>query len=138
MNQNNDIISKTTVGIDILQDLLHKYYVENIKMDSILNVRFLLGKNAQMNWSIYKASNHNDTVFHLDKFPSPYVIINVPIDNLTNEHIYVAALLCKSKSKYKTQPNIGVLYTSISNTMLGTKPGSFIINSNNKKKVIYV
>ena len=100
--------------------------------------KYLLGKNAADNWKIYKESSQADTVFHLDKFSSPYVIVNLPIAELTPEHINTAAELCKSKSKYKNMSNIGVMYTPISNTILGDALGSFIISSNHKVKVIYI
>jgi len=131
-------IIKSSINTNILINIFKSHYGENADSSSIIHSRFLLGKNAEHNWDIYKASNPADTVFHLDKFPSPYVIINVPIDNLTKEQIYVAALLCKSKSKYKKMANIDILYTSISNTHLGTKSGSFIIDNNHKKLMINV
>lgn len=106
--------------------------------DSKDTVTYRVGKNATDNWKIYKESSHFDTVFHLDKFSSPYVIVNVPINELTMEQIMTAATLCKSKTKYKNVPNIGVMYTPIANTVLGLKLGSFIISSNHKTKTIYV
>ena len=101
-------------------------------------VKYLVGKNAVDNWKIYKESSQTDTIFHLDKFSSPYIIVNVPITDLTNEQIYTAANLCKSKTKYKNIPNLGVMYTSISNTTLGTNVGAFHITSNRKVKVVNV
>ncbi|XWV26021.1 hypothetical protein QJ857_gp1059 [Tupanvirus soda lake] len=128
---------KNIVSMDTLQTLINQY-APAMDTSTIFTARFLLGRNADNNWDIYKASNQTDTIFHLDKFPSPYVIINVSIENLTSQQIMVAALLCKLKSKYKSLNNIGVLYTPVSNTLLGSKPGSFIINSNHKKCVINV
>lgn len=103
-----------------------------------LDIIITIGKNAANNWEIYKSSKGSDTIFHLDKFPSPYVIINKPIDELSTPIIEFLAKLCKSKTKYKNVPNIGVLYTLVSNTTLGVKIGSFIINSNRKKNIIHV
>lgn len=99
---------------------------------------YLIGKNAVENWELYKKSQKTDTIFHLDKFSSAYVIINVEINKLTIEQINTAANLCKSHSKYKNVPHIGVFYTSISNTKLGKEIGSFIIISNRKTKTIKV
>ena len=103
-----------------------------------IEIKYVVGKNAVDNWKIYKESSQTDTIFHLNKFSSPYVIINVPFKDITNEQIYTAAQLCKSKSKYKNLPNLGVLYTSISNTSLASKPGAFHINSNRKVKVVNI
>ena len=99
---------------------------------------YTIGKNAEDNWKIYRESSQTFTIFHLDKFSSAYVIVNVLMEDLTNQQIYTAADLCKSHSKYKNVPNTGVMYTSISNTHLGNKPGAFIVNSNKKVKVVYV
>lgn len=98
--------------------------------------KYIVGKNMEDNWKIYKGSSQKDTVFHLDKFSSPYVIVNVPVDQLSTQQINIAASLCKEKSKYKNLPSLGVMYTSIANTKLGTKVGSFIVASNRKRKVV--
>lgn len=123
---------------EVLRNLLVNYFGQDVDTKSITDSIFLFGKNAQDNWNIYKASKQTDTIFHLDKLSSPYVIINVPMEFLTKEQIYAAALLCKSKSKYKNMANIGILYTPISNTVLGFVPGSFIVLSNHKKTVVNV
>ena len=99
---------------------------------------YIVGKNKEDNWKIYKESNQNYTIFHLDKFSSPYVIVNIPINDLTAAQINNAAQLCKSNSKYKNLPNLGVMYTSISNTKLGTNIGSFVVTSRRKTKVIHL
>ena len=141
---------------DYLQNIWHKIHGESGSVMP-LDINLLVGKNASNNWEIYKLSNLGlgsvaentsqvnpargnqiDTIFHLDKFPSPYVIINKPIEELSTELIIFAATVCKSKSKYKNVPNIGVLYTPISNTIIGDKVGSFIIVSNRKKHVIHI
>ena len=145
-----DLLSKYTVqidffkifGIDLTLSAERQVMLGSKAPPSITtneqNPRFLIGKNAEINWQIYKASDGLDTIFHLDKFPSPYVILNIPIELLTKEQINAAALLCKSKSKYKNITNIGIMYTPISNTNLGIRTGEFIIKSNRKKKIIFV
>jgi hypothetical protein len=122
----------------ITLELLVKSFFPSMDTCSVLQARFLLGKNAESNWSIYKVSSPNDTIFHVDKLSSPYVIVNIPMDKLTKEQIYAAAILCKSKSKHKSCHNLEILYTPISNTYLGDKVGLFIIKSENKKKIIKV
>ena len=107
-------------------------------ISSVAQARFLLGKNAESNWNIYKASEQTDTIFHVDKLSSPYVIVNVPVDDLSREQISAAAILCKSKSKHRLHHDLEILYTPISNTYLGDKLGMFIIKNNNKKKIIKI
>lgn len=103
---------------------------------SELNI--LIGKNAIDNWKIYKESGPTDTIFHLDKFPSPYVIANKPIADLTTEQINEAAILCKSRSKYKNMGKIGVMYTAKSNTVLGDIVGEFVVKSNKRKFLVNI
>lgn len=100
--------------------------------------KYTIGKNAEDNWKIYRESSQTHTIFHLDKFSSPYVIVNVAMQDLDNQKIYTAANLCKDNSRYKNIAHLAVMYTSISNTHLGKKPGSFIINSNHKVKIVHV
>ena len=107
-------------------------------MDTNNETIYFVGKNSEDNWRIYKESNQNDTIFHLNKFSSPYVIIKIPIKDITNQQIYTAANICKQNSKYKNLPKVSVMYTPISNTRLGNKVGSFTTISNHKVKVINV
>lgn len=123
-----------------MSNYLQNIWREIYRPESIMppDINLLVGKNASNNWEIYKLSNQTDTIFHLDKFPSPYVIINKPIAELSTELIQFAATICKSKTKYKNVPNIGVLYTPISNTTIGDKVGSFVVVSNRKKHVVHI
>lgn len=132
-----DDIQKYKLNMTTINKLLNEY-AGGINTNNLENINFLLGRNAASNWYIYHNSDQSDTIFHLDKFSSPYVIVNLPIDQLTREQILVASIICKKKSKYKNVPEIGILYTSVSNTRLGESLGTFIIKSNNKKKLIYI
>lgn len=115
-----------------------KEYDYNFNMESLENTLFLVGTSASTNWDMYRHCMQTDTIFHLNKFSSPYVIVNLPINQLSNEQILAAAIICKRKSKYKNVPNVGVIYTPISNTVLGNEIGSFVIRNNHKKKLIIV
>jgi hypothetical protein len=130
-------ITKNIVAENMLKLLASKYY-PTMDISAVLSCRILLGKNAENNWTIYKLSDRSDTIFHLEKFSSPYVIINIEIDKLTPEQICMAALLCKSKSKYKALDNIKVFYTPLSNTILGDILGSFVIKNHHKKYIINI
>ena len=101
-------------------------------------VKFVVGKNDRDNWRLYRESGQDSTIFHLDKFSSSYVIVEVPVDKLTPAQILDGARLCKSHSKYRDVPKIGVMYTSRSNTHLGDKVGEFIVKSNRKRRVVVV
>jgi len=94
------------------------------------------GKSAKHNWDIYKESDELDTVFHLHNLTSPYVIIDVPINELTDEQILECSILCKNKSKHKHLNRLDVMFTSISNTKIGKVIGSFIILDERQVKFI--
>lgn len=128
-------IAKNILVVDKIKSLLD---LNEMECSEISNMCILLGSNAENNWEIYKESSKDNTIFHLDKFSSPYVIVDVPIDKLSKNQINIIARLCKIKSKYKSLSRLGVLYTSISNTILGDNVGSFHILSSRKKKVVYV
>lgn len=117
---------------------MHNMYGVTFDFDLNTNIRYVVGKSASDNWTIHRASSQSDVVFHLDKFSSPYVIVNVPLTDLTNDQIRLAAYLCKMYSKHKAHNNLGVLYTPISNTKLAHEVGSFNIVSNKKKRIIYL
>lgn len=104
----------------------------------VLDFNIVFGKNATDNWRIYKAASQTSTIFHLDSFSSPYVIIDIPFVDLDKAQVIKAANLCKSKSKYKNIKNLVVFYTPISNTYLGNTVGTFFIKSSGKKKVISI
>jgi predicted ribosome quality control (RQC) complex YloA/Tae2 family protein len=96
------------------------------------------GKNATHNWKLFNEASPNDTLFHLDKFPSGFVIINKPIEELTDEQVIECARLCKNNTKYRNFPKISVFYTSISNLRKGDFVGSLTLISNKKKKYIHI
>lgn len=126
-----DYLIPTNRIIDILD-----YYDEEIS-DCFSDVNYYVGTNAEDNWNLYRASSQSFTIFHLDKFSSPYVVIDQEIDNLNQKHLNLASLICKYYSKYKNVPNINIMYTPISNTSLGDTIGSFIVKNNKKKKVYH-
>ena len=72
------------------------------------NILFYIGQNAQDNWDILEHSlkiNENYLWFHLNSFPSPYVIMCSTLEDICsndiNDIFYYAGDLCKQNSKYK-------------------------------------
>ena len=93
---------------------------------------FQIGENANDNWDILKKSKQNWIWFHLDNFPSPYVILAEPIKSLKKnnnfkEIINYGCLLCKENSKYSNQ-KVKVIWTTCKNVSLGNKPGEALIS----------
>ena len=95
------------------------------------NYIFYIGQNAKENWELLdKLSKINNEYiwFHLNSFPSPYVIVNSTISDLSksshlDDVLLFGSQLCKDYSKYKYLSN-GIL-ADIAPTILhimGLKP----------------
>ena|ERR1700747_714764 len=97
-------------------------------MNEIIEPIIKRGKNAKNNWEIYDEAEQFHTIFHIDNLTSPYVIINLPMNELTNQQIAECGNLCKEHSKHK-HIKVTMLYTEISNTYKGNVLGQFIIKS---------
>lgn len=103
-----------------------------------MNDLIIIGHSATDNWKILSEASQNDTIFHLDGFPSPYVIIKKSMNELEKKEIITAALACKSKSKYKSINKVSILWTPVSNVTKGKVTGEFIIKSNKQVKTIVI
>lgn len=105
------------------------------------NIQFVIGQNAEDNWNIldeaYKINN-NFIWFHLNSFPSGYVIMystNEELrDNSFNDYLNYGASLCKQNSKYKNLKDIKICYTSLKKLSKTQKIGEVTIKG--KKNII--
>lgn len=95
----------------------------------------IIGKNKEDNWKIFSEASNTDMWFHLDKFPSCYVVLK---GEHSKERIQLAAELCKNNTKYRNLKNVAVIYTEISNLKKGTEIGEVIIKNNKKVKKIII
>jgi predicted ribosome quality control (RQC) complex YloA/Tae2 family protein len=95
----------------------------------------IIGKNKEDNWKIFSEADPMDLWFHLDKFPSCYVILK---GDYSKERIQLAAELCKNNTKYRNLKNVAVIYTEKSNLKKGTNVGEVIIKNNKKVKKIII
>lgn len=109
------------------------------------NIKFFIGKNAQENWDLFENSqkiNLDYIWFHLNSFPSPYVIMYSTINELKllhsqNEIIDIlnyGASLCKENSKYKFLNDLKIIYSPLKKLKKGNKIGEIIISG--KKSII--
>ena len=109
------------------------------------NIKFIIGTNAKENWEILdnmKNLNEDYLWFHLNSFPSPYVIMNCTKNEM--EKIYnknqikdileFGAKLCKENSKYKFLNDLKILYMPLKKLEKGEKIGEVIISG--KKNII--
>ena len=84
------------------------------------NIQFTFGQNAQDNWNILEQLekiNNNYIMFHLNSFPSCYVIMHSTFEDLKdascNDFLIYGAQLCKNNSKYKNFTNLKICYSSL-------------------------
>ncbi len=105
------------------------------------NINFFIGQNANENWNIFDESlkiNNDFIWFHLNSFPSPYIIMHSTIEDISNDDLqdilYYAANLCKDNSKYKNLKDLKICYTSLKKLEKTTKIGEIIIKG--KKNII--
>ena len=99
-----------------------------------LNIQFSVGQYAQDNFDIIENANPQDIWFHIDDNASCHVIACLPNDIVFQKKqlMYIikqGAILCKQFSKYKSQKNVAIVYTSIKNVTMTNHTGSVIIQS---------
>lgn len=100
------------------------------------DISFVLGKNSRENWEIldeYSKINSNYIWFHLNSFPSGYVIMlseNINDYNLLN----YGALLCKDNTKYRNLKDLKICYTTLNKLKKTNKIGEVKISG--KPKII--
>jgi predicted ribosome quality control (RQC) complex YloA/Tae2 family protein len=95
------------------------------------NTVYWVGRNSQDNWDTIKSSNQEWVWFHLEKFPSPHVVICKNLDDITDDEVNTACELVIEYSKYKFN-NIGIVHCQIKNLILGTDIGSVTFKSYKK------
>jgi phosphoketolase len=83
-------------------------------------IQFVVGTDAQDNFNIIDAAELTDMWFHLSGYSSCHVIAKMPHDIALDKKqklqiIKQGALICKQNSKRKSEQNVDVIYTTISN-----------------------
>ena len=111
------------------------------------NVKFYIGQSAKENWQLLddsKRINVNYIWFHLNSFPSPYVIMHSTIDELTNvidisdsdisidKFLVYGATQCKEYSKYKFLKDLKIMYVPIKKLKKTEKVGEVIVKGKSK------
>ena len=105
------------------------------------NIKFLLGQNAQENWNILEEAqkiNSDYIWFHLNSFPSSYVIMYSTLNELNdtslNNCLTYGANLCKIHSKYKNYNDLKICYTTLKKLSKTNKIGEVLIKG--KRNII--
>ena len=113
-----------------------------MKIEEFNNVKFILGQNAQENWNIFdEARKENEYYiwFHLNSFPSGYVIMYSTLDNLNdnaNEYLLFASKLCKNNTKYRNLINLKICYSILKKLEKTKNVGEIIVKG--KKNIIKI
>ena len=105
------------------------------------DIKYVIGQNAQENWNIldeaYKINN-NYIWFHLNSFPSCFVIMYLSIEELRdtslNDYLTYGANLCKQNTKYRNLNDLKICYTSLKKLKKTNKIGEIIISG--KRNII--
>lgn len=112
-----------------------------MKTEFFNEIKFILGQNAEENWKILdeaKNINENFIWFHLNSFPSGYVIMYATQEELDTSiignYIKFGAELCKNNTKYKNLNDLKICYTTLNKIQKTNKIGEISIKG--KKKII--
>jgi hypothetical protein len=114
-----------------------------MKTNELNNIKYYVGQNARENWQILDTAmsiNNNYIWFHLNSFPSPYVIMYATIEQLegndisTNHYLQFGAELCREHSKYKFLKDMKIMYVPIKKLTKTEKVGE--VNVSGKAKII--
>ena len=97
-----------------------------MRVEEFNNVKYYIGQSARENWQLLddsKRINRNYIWFHLDSFPSPYVVMYKDIldknidcsftEISINDYLQYGAELCKKYSKYKFLKDIKIMYVPL-------------------------
>jgi len=110
-------------------------YIQSLNRE----IPYLVGANAQDNFDIIDESEDFDLWFHLSQHSSCHVIAKMPQDIKLDKKqklqiIKQGALICKQNSKYKSETNVHIVYTSISNIVKGNVIGQ--VDASNVKYIM--
>ena len=98
------------------------------------NIQYNLGQTAKENWELLdalKEENNEYIWFHLNSFPSPYVIMKSDLIEISeqshSDYLIYGATLCRDNTKYRNLKDLKVCYTRLKKLKKGDKIGEVII-----------
>jgi len=105
-------------------------YIDAIKG----NIEFRVGQSAQENFDIIGRSNPDDIWFHISQASSCHVVATIPVDHRFDKKqlkkiAIQGAVLCKQNSKYKSEPDVSIMYTQIQHVEKTPTIGSVIVDT---------
>ena len=110
-----------------------------MKIKIFKDIKFIIGENAQDNWNILNDALKENIYyiwFHLNSFPSCYVIMYSSLDCLENkeEYLIYGSKLCKENTKYRHINNIKICFTTLNKLQKTDKIGEVLVKG--KKNII--
>ena len=101
-------------------------------------ITYIVGTNAHDNFDIIDESDDQDLWFHLSDYSSCHVVAKMPQDITLDKKqkiqiIKQGAIICKQYSKYKSENNVKIIYTTISNIVKGNIIGQ--VEASNVKNI---
>ena len=116
-----------------------------MKIMEFNNIKYYIGQSALENWQLLEDSkriNENYIWFHLNSFPSPYVIMykdildkNIDISFMEisiNDYLQYGAELCKKYSKYKFLKDLKIMYVPLKKLSKTEKIGAVTVTGKSK------
>ena len=93
-----------------------------------IDIQYLIGKNAKDNFRIIDLAKPTDLWFHVEDKPSCHVIAIVPeeVIKFTKDLRYIikqGCVLCKQHSKYASEKNLPIIFTTADNVIKTKTPG---------------
>jgi predicted ribosome quality control (RQC) complex YloA/Tae2 family protein len=91
-----------------------------------IDVQFLIGKNAKDNFRIIDLAKPADIWFHVEDKPSCHIVAILPERVNKKDLRYIVkqgAVLCKQHSKYVSEKNLPIIFTTIDNVVKTDTPG---------------
>jgi len=114
-----------------------------MKVAEYNEIIYYIGENAKDNWDILDNCikiNEMYIWFHLNSFPSCYVIMCSTIEQIKetdiNNYLYYGAELCKNNSKYRNYSNLKIIYTTLNKLKKTNNVGEVIISGKKNKILI--
>ena len=101
------------------------------------NIVICIGETAKENWELFdklRQENSDYVWFHLNSFPSPYVIMKTTLielnenDKRRDDCLVYAANLCKQYTRYRHLNDIKICYTTLKKLKRGKQVGEVIIS----------
>lgn len=111
-----------------------------MKFTRMEGVLYKMGQNAAENWELLDKAAGDDIFFHLTKFPSCYVIMEVDDrdKDISLDMCIAGAEICKAGTKYKNLNDVRVDYCKCSNLTKGSQCGQVIYKSRRKVSTLKV